>query len=103
MQQVEGDKRKAAAAAAQAAGGGWFGWFRGTPAAKPDESQEPAADGELSEEETQHLRQLVNEQEEALDVGELVVCCMLGIQGPIAQTCACGRGCSVSICNTWLK
>jgi hypothetical protein len=77
LQQVEGDKRKAAAAAAaqrQAAGGGWFGWFRGSPAAKPDEAQEPAPDGELSEEEKQHLRQLVNEQEEALDMGENRFC-----------------------------
>lgn len=73
--QVEGDKRKAAAAAAaqqqQAAGGGWFGWFRGSPAAKPDEPQELGSQGELSEEEKGHLRQLVTEQEEALDVGEL--------------------------------
>lgn len=71
--QVEGDKRKAAAAVAaqqqQAAGGGWFGWLRGAPAAKPDQPEESASEGELSEEEKDHLRQLVTEQEEALDVG----------------------------------
>jgi hypothetical protein len=76
LRQVESDKRKAAAAAAkqqQSAGGGWFGWFRGSPAAEADESQEPAPDGELSEEEKRHLRQLVTEQEEALDIGEHIL------------------------------
>lgn len=72
--QVEGEKRRAAASAAAkqqaAGGGGWFGWFRGAPAAKPEGEEPPEAQGELSDEEKEHLRQLVTEQEDALNVGE---------------------------------
>lgn len=83
LSQVEREKRKAALTAeAQkraAVGGGWFGgWFGGGAAAadKSKEEGQEASEGELSEEEIDHLRQLVTEQEDALDVGAPVLLCI---------------------------
>ena len=75
--QVEREKRKAALTAeAQkraTGGGGWFGgWFGrggGGAADREKEGDQCDTEGELSEEEVAHLRQLVTEQEDALDVG----------------------------------
>ncbi len=77
VSQVEREKRKAALTAeAQkraTVGGGWFGgWFGGAGGGAADrekEGDQRATEGELSEEEVAHLRQLVTEQEDALDVG----------------------------------
>lgn len=74
--QVEREKRKAAAAAdAQKranAGGSWLGWLTGSSTASARSTDSTAVKeggSELSEEELAHLRGLVTEQEDAMDVG----------------------------------